>query len=374
MKICIDARWISAEPSGVGVYTRELIRELSRLDTTNRYLCLFDSQKVLDRTREETGFDRNPNWSAERVDMKIFSLASQLKLPGWLKRNQVDVYHSPNWMIPFRAFPAGRRGRTACVVTVHDLIPLLFPDHAPRSRKRRFFPVYRALMRALGKRADMIVAVSQASANDIVEHLDVDRARVQVVYNGVSERYQPGDQPREPVILYVGRRDPYKNVPLLVEAFAMVREKLGEEARLELIGARDDRYPETDAAIARLGLAGQVVQRDYVSDAELLQAYQRARLLVLPSSYEGFGLPVVEAMACGTPVICSNASSLPEVAGEAGVLVEAGDAAVLAEAILSVWENPPDAGLLQAQAARFSWRRAAEEILRVYESVEHSIV
>ncbi|MFP6904933.1 MAG: glycosyltransferase family 1 protein, partial [Verrucomicrobiota bacterium] len=352
MKICIDARWIKTQLSGVGVYTRELIRELSRLDTTNQYLCLFDSQEVLDRTREETGFDRNPNWSAERVDMKIFSLASQLKLPGWLKRNRVDVYHSPNWMIPFRAFPAGRRGRTACVVTVHDLIPLLFPDHAPRSRKRRFFPVYRALMRALGKRADMIVAPSQASADDIVEHLDVDRARVEVIHNGVSERYQPGGQPREPVILYVGRRDPYKNVPLLVEAFAGVREQLGEEARLELIGARDDRYPETDTAIARLGLAGQVVQRDYVSDAELLQAYQRARMLVLPSSYEGFGLPVVEAMACGTPVICSNASSLPEVAGEVGVLVEAGDAAVLAEAILSVWENPPDAGLLQAQAAR----------------------
>lgn len=368
MKICIDARWISAQPSGIGVYTRELIRELSRLDTRNQYICLFDSEKISDRTREQTGFAQNPNWSAALVNMPVFSIRGQLKMPGWLKRNQVDVYHSPNWMIPFGAFPVRRSGGPACVVTVHDLIPMLLPDHSPRSRKRRFFPFYRALMRSLGKRADTIVAVSESSAADIVEHLPVDRRRVRVVHNGVSEIYEPGSQSRKPVILYVGRLDPYKNVPLLVEAFAGVLEALGEGPRLEIIGARDDRYPETEAAIARLGLAAHVEQREYVSESQLLEAYQVARMLVLPSSYEGFGLPVVEAMACGTPVVCSNTSSLPEVAGEVGVLVEAGDAAALTDAILSVWESPPESERLQSQAARFSWRRAAEETLGVYES------
>lgn len=369
MKICIDARWIFEELSGIGVYTRELMRELSLQDTTNTYVCLFDSQAVLDRTREETGFDENSAWSAVLVDYSIFSLANQLKLPGWLKRNHIDVYHSPNWMIPFLAFPAGKRGRTACVVTVHDLIPLLFPNHAPRSKKKRFFPVYKAMMRALGSRADAMVAVSQASANDIVEHLGVERARVHVVHNGVSARYQPAELPREPMILYVGRFDPYKNVPLLVEAFAQAREQLGQTMHLMIIGTPDPRYPETGETITRLGLTQVIDQRKYVSDAELLAAYQTARMLVLPSSYEGFGLPVVEAMACGTPAICSNASSLPEVAGAAGVLVPPGEVDALAAAIVSVWSDPPASDALTSQAAKFSWSRSATELLDVYTSV-----
>ncbi len=369
MKICIDARWIAPELSGIGVYTRELIRELSLLDDRNQYVCLFDANETLEQTRETTSFDQNPNWSATRLNHGVFSPLGQLAMPRWLKQHQIDVFHSPNWMIPFAAFPAGRRGRIACVVTVHDLIPLLFPDNAPRSKKRRFFPLYQTMMRSLGKRADRIIAVSKASANDIVEHLPVPRERVEVVYNGVADIYVPGSLPREPVILYVGRLDPYKNVPLLIEAFAAVREQLGPEARLEIIGSSDDRYPETAMTIERLGLSRAVVQRNYVSDAELLASYQRARLLVLPSSYEGFGLPVVEAMACGTPVVCSRASSLPEVAGEVAIQFEPGNLQSLSDAILSAWHDPSPPGPLQSQAARFSWRRSAEDARRIYESV-----
>ena len=373
MKICIDARWISPELSGIGVYTRELIRELALLDKRNQYVCLFDANETLEHTRETTSFDQNPNWSAARVDHGIFSPLGQLRMPGWLKQHQIDIFHSPNWMVPLAAFPAGRRGQTACVVTVHDLIPLLFPDNAPLSKKRRFFPLYHALMRSLGKRADKIIAVSKASARDIIEHLPVPAERVEVIYNGVSDVYCPGSLPREPVILYVGRLDPYKNVPLLIESFASVREQLGPGARLEIIGPTDDRYPETARTIERLGLRESVTQHHYVSDAELLAAYQRARILVLPSSYEGFGLPLVEAMACGTPVICSQASSLPEVVGEVGVLFESGNQKSLSDAIASVWQTPPTSGRLQDQAARFTWRKTAEEVLRVYESLTASL-
>ena len=171
-------------------------------------------------------------------------------------------------------------------------------------------------------------------------------------------------------MLYVGRCDPYKNVPGLVEAFARLVREGGVKARLRIVGSPDARYPEAGETARRLGVADRVEWSGYLDEEGLLKAYQEADVLALLSRYEGFGLPVLEAMACGTPVVCSNAASLPEVAGTAARLVEPEDVAGAAAALREVLANPETAARLRAagleQAQKFSWRAATDAVLRLY--------
>jgi len=306
-----------------------------------------------------------------------FSLRNQAAMPGVLRRERLDVYHAPNFMIPFPAFPAGRRGRTACVVTIHDLIPLIFPEHTPRALKTRFHPVYRRVMREVGRRADLIVTVSDFSRRDIIRHMRIpaDRAdRVVAIPEGVAPEYRPAerrtDAAAEHVILYVGRMDPYKNVTGLIEAFRRILRDHGLRVRLKLIGPRDDRYPDVQRAIVAHNLTDAVDWPGYVSGDALREAYQTADVFVLPSLYEGFGLPVLEAMASGAPVVCGNRASLPEVAGDAALLVDPEDRDALTDAVLRVLTRPDEATRLRdagvRRAAQFSWARTARETIAAY--------
>ena len=208
MRICIDARWIFPQLSGIGVHTRELIRALAALDQENEYRVLFCDAALQARTEEEVGYTAHDNWESRCVPWSVFSPASQLKLPGWLRKEGIDVFHSTNYMIPMRAFPRNRVGATRCVVTLHDLIPMLFRDHAPKSKKARMYPVYHHVMKQVAARADHVIAVSEASARDVREQLSP-KGNVEVVYNGISPRYVPEvPEQRTPTVLYVGRYDP----------------------------------------------------------------------------------------------------------------------------------------------------------------------
>ncbi|HPR90196.1 MAG TPA: glycosyltransferase, partial [Synergistaceae bacterium] len=215
MKIALDARWIFAEISGVGLYTRELIKSLVSIDNENKYILLFNDEKIMERVQAETGFSRAENFSSVFLSHAVLSLKNQFLLTGFLSKEEIDLYHSPNWIIPFFAFPRGKIGRTACVTTVHDVIPLLFPDHAPKAKKTKFYPIYRGLMREVGKRSDLILTVSSRSRSDIIKCLnipEVEHDKVKTIYNGVGEQFSPSsekDEKKEKVILYVGRADPY---------------------------------------------------------------------------------------------------------------------------------------------------------------------
>jgi len=369
MRICIDARWIFEHMSGIGVHTRELIRALSELDCDNEYRVLYCDEALRRRTEGETGYLDYDNWESRVVPWSVFSPAGQLKMPGWLKREGIDVFHSTNYMIPLWAFSLKRSGPIKCVVTLHDLIPILFRDHAPKSRKARLFPVYMYIMRQVVARAHTIITVSDASARDVREHLQP-TGQVVTVYNGISSRYQQNrDVERVDIILYVGRFDPYKNVPLLVEAFADARERIERPVTLQIIGAEDPRYPEALQVAKQRGVNEFIDWTHYVSDEELLNAYQSARVLVLPSDYEGFGMPVLEAMACGTPAICARSSSLPEVAGEAGLFFEPGNREQLTDLLVQVFDQGgPSVAQLTDQASKFTWDRAARHTLEVYRS------
>ena len=376
MKIAIDTRWIFQEISGIGLYTRELVAALAECDRDNDYLLLFDRPDLQQRTWAEARLADKPNFRAAVVPWRVFSPAGQLGLPGWLRQQGVEVFHSPNYMIPFGAFPRRRPHAIRCVVTIHDLIPLLFPQYTPRALKTRFLFLFRAILRAVAARADVVLTVSEASRADILRLLGApagDAQNIVAIPNGVAPAFRPAALPLNAPkrILFVGRFDPYKNVLGLLTAFDLLRQQLPGAVRLVIAGAPDPRYPEPLEFARQRGLEADIEWLGYLSGPQLVAAYQQADVFVLPSRYEGFGLPVVEAMACGTPVVCSGVSSLPEVAGGAALLITPDDAAGIAQTIRRVFEEPGLAAALREKglrrAAEFSWARAARETLRAYE-------
>ncbi|MDI6774285.1 MAG: glycosyltransferase family 1 protein [Verrucomicrobiota bacterium] len=384
MKIAIDCRWIFREISGIGAYTVALADQLAALDRRNEYELLFDDRAVLERTMAGTRLRAAPNFRPRLVSWSVFSLRGQMAMPGLLRRERFDLFHSTNYMIPLFAFPVGRPGRARCVVTIHDVIPLAFPHYAPCSRKNRLFPIFRWIMRQVGRRADTILTVSQASRRDILAHLRIPQEsthKVRVVYNGVSDLFRPAPEKRRPAaaadsssprtVLYVGRQDPYKNLAGLVRALAILRRRAPFPARLAVVGAPDPRYTEPCRLADALGLTDAVAWTGYLQPDRLVLAYQQADVLAHPSRYEGFGLPVLEAMACGLPVVSSNAASLPEVAGDAALLVAPDDIEELAARLLDVLIQPALAASLAEKgirrAAEFTWTRAAAQTLAIYE-------
>ncbi len=382
MKIGIDTRWIFRESSGIGVYTKELIRHLAEIDRRNQYVLFFHDAALRDAVLGELASLPAGNFTARLVDFGLFSIKNQLTLPAVIRELDLDVFHSTNYMIPLPAFPRNRNGKTACVINIHDLIPLVFPKATPRALKTRFSPIYRWLMREVTARSNLIITGSRSSLNDIVNLLHCRPEQVVAIPDGVSERFRPAradvlpaQDPRlsrrEKIILWVGRRDPYKNLNGLVEAFAMLRKNYRGHIELRLVGPADSRYQEAARRAADLGLADAVTWVGHVSDSELVREYQNANVFILPSNYEGFGLPVLEAMACGTPVICSNKSSLPEICGSAAVQVDPKDITGICDALHRVLTNSRLAGDLAArglqQAANFSWRETAKQTMAAYE-------
>ena len=367
MRVILDARWIFPELSGVGVVTQELVRHLPAVAPDDEFVFLFRDPALRDRVADETGFLNHANACAELVPWGPFDPRGQWDLPRRLRRWGADLFHSPNYMFPLPGARPDRPGRVRMAATVHDLIPLLFPHYTPRALKTRLFPLYRALMREVGRRADLLLTVSEATRADLVRELCPDRPdRVVVVPNGIGEAFlaaEPLPAPRPPHLLYVGRFDPYKNVPLLIEAFARLRKDV-PDARLTIIGPPDARYPEARERARALGVEPALTWSGYQETPALVEAYRRAAVFVLPSRYEGFGLPVLEAMACGTPVVCSDIPALAEVAGDAAVRVPPDDAAALAAALRRVLVEPALAARLveagRRRAREFSWRRTAE--------------
>jgi glycosyltransferase involved in cell wall biosynthesis len=288
------------------------------------------------------------------------------------------------------------------VVTVHDLITLLFPEYSTSTAVR----AYNALVSAAARRADAIIADSQHSARDIVRLLGAPEERVRVVYLAAESRFRPAERQEdldgvrrryglpERFIFYIGGLNRHKNLGMLLQAFAAARQRLPNAYTLAIAGRAQGGnpaiFPDLRQQARGLGLSfteedGNGHAGDGPCDVRFLRfvpeedkplLYGAADLFVFPSLYEGFGLPPLEAMACGTPVICSNAASLPEIVGDGGLLVDPTDVGALVEAMRAVLSDEAlRAGLRQrglAQAARFSWRRTADETVAVYESLAPS--
>jgi len=387
LRIGIDYTAAVRQGAGIGRYTRELVRALAELDRENDYVLFAaaggQQQEARYKGQELANTGWPPNFQTCAVPLSDRALAilwQRLQLPLWveLATGPVDIFHSPDFVLP----PL-RRAKT--LVTVHDLSFIRLPECADANLRAYLNKVVPRSVH----RADLVLADSQNTKDDLVELLDVEPDKIEVVYPGVEERFHPiEDQalleevrkrynlpPR--FILGLGTLQPRKNFTTLIEAFADLRFAICD-LRLVIAGGKGWLYEDIFAIVERLGLEEQVSFPGFVADEDLPALYNLADLFVFPSLYEGFGLPPLEALACGKPLVASNASSLPEVVGEAGLMVEATDAEALAEAMKRVLEdNALREGMIAKgleQARQFTWQKAAAKLLSLYEALDKPIV
>jgi len=374
MHIAIDysAAITSGSGTGIGRYTRDLTAALIQLDTDDRF-TLFSSK----RPSADGGFPSASNLRTQvlpRGTTTFLWQRARVPLPLELFTGRADVLHGTSFTLP------PTRGMKR-IVTVHDLSFLTHPECAAPGLAE----FYSKIVPRAVESADRIIADSHCTADDLVERLGVARAKITVIHLGVDPSFSPVREPdrlvaldgryglQHPLVLAVGTIEPRKNYPGLIAAFARARRQPGGPRMLAISGRKGWLYDETFAAVKKYDAEDAVRFLDFVPEADLATLYSTADVLAMPSLYEGFGLPVIEAMACGTPAVVSNAGSLPEVTGDAGVCVDLEADGALADALVRVTS---DATLRDGLVARglehartFTWERAARRVLDVYSEV-----
>jgi glycosyltransferase involved in cell wall biosynthesis len=363
VKIGINATIVDSSSSGLGVYTTSIIRELALLHpnitvyTSEPELFSWKGLEVL-RVTDAVRASRGIRGHVGRV------LWSQSRLPKRLRAAGISVLLSPTPLEALLHSPVPQ------VIVIHDLLPIRFPESY---RRQKYY--YRTVVPRLLQRCSRIVAVSHTTKGEIVNAFKINPGQVQVVYNGCDhERFTVGksadrgfpDGVRKPYILYVGNLFPHKNLQRLLSAFASIKDKIKHQ--LVIVGYRDPRYyPSLKQAAASHGIGDRVLFLDYMKPDILPTLYRGAHWLVLPSLFEGFGMPPLEAMACGTPVIVSSTPALRETVGEAGLYFDPTDIRDMAERIFSACSNDTQRAELREKglerAGKFSWSKSAGEIL-----------
>jgi len=367
MRIVLDARKL--HDFGIGTYIRNLVNELGRLDHEDEYVLLTKPEDAA------AAAAAGPNFRAVVETSRPYSMAEQWRVPMAAARARADLLHEPHYVLPPLT-------RCRTVVTIHDCIHLRFPEYLP---SRAAFAYAHAMIRLAARKADRVLTVSDASKRDILHYTGVAPEKVVVVHNGLDTRFAAApdadaiDRVRQrfqldhPFVLYVGNIKPHKNLERLIAAFASMRADGPDGLKLVVIGDETSKHPGLRQAVHRHRLDKHVRFFGFQPAATLVTFYRLARAFVFPSLYEGFGLPPLEAMANETPVVTSNLSSLPEVAGDAAVLVDPYDVASIADGIRrAVTDEPLRQELIargRARAREFSWARAAADTLAVYREV-----
>jgi len=371
VRIAIDIRRISE--FGLGTYTRNAIRTLARLDSHNEYFLLGIPGKL-------TGIEQLPsNFTTIPTHPNEFSVASYFELHRILKHNGCDLLHVPHLFWKPQGIPC------PYVVTVHDLLDHMYRASSGSEMKRT---MHFLLTKRVLHRAARIFAVSHFSKKDTENYFKVPAEKIEVIYNALDERFRQGhatDKDRQliaqrfqvsyPFLLYAGRISPHKNVVRIIEAFSLLKNQLVEEGRfadlrLIIIGDELSRHPDLRRAVIRSHLQNDVRFLGFV-DIDILRIfYDQAKIFVFPSLYEGFGLPPLEAMAHGTPVVTSNTSSIPEVVGNAAVMVNPENVFDIQRALYRVLVDQNLREKLKArgveQAQKFSWEDSVGRMLKVY--------
>lgn len=372
-RIGIDARKV--RDFGIGVYVTNLIHGLARIESTSATPA--GNEYVLFVRPEDRDFaaDLPPNFRCVVERSPVYSLR-EIGLMSWrISRSRLDLYHATHYVLP-AVVPC------PTVVTIHDIIHLLYPGFLPNRAASLYA---QGMFRHSVARADRIVAVSNNTRNDVLDYFNVDEDKVRVVYNGVEDRFRQSLREDElraaldevgvhrPYLLFVGNPKPHKNLDRVIKAYARARSRAGFDAPLVCVGARPGSDFKLERRARQLGIADHIRLLGHV-DGEVLPAlYQGASLFLYPTLYEGFGLPVVEAMASGVPVITSNTSSLKEIAQGYAELVNPLEVREIARAIERCMGNRSHARQLADRAgersARFQWEEAAESTLDIYRDV-----
>jgi glycosyltransferase involved in cell wall biosynthesis len=363
VRIALDAHMIGERETGNESYALNLLRGLATLtDDDNQYAVLTPRPQVL---RELITLP--PRFQVVRVRPATSALRIPLGMPLAIRSARCDLLH-----VTYIAPP-----RPGCptVVSVHDLSYLAHPEWL--SWRVRF--TLKKLVPRSVRAAARVIAISDFTKQDLVQRYGLSPEGIVVIPLAAGATFTPlpdaASRPlptgiREPFILAVGNLEPRKNLATLIDAFAELVRQHSFAGSLVIAGKAKYRGEEAGGAVVRLGLEGRVVFTGFIDDATLRLLYNRATLFVYPSLYEGFGLPLLEAMACGCPVVASNATAIPQTAGDAAILVDPTSVAALTAAMARVVGNPELARRLsfqgKAQSARFSWTRTAELTRRVY--------
>ena len=368
MHIGIDATTVSDQRAGVGNYIVQLVRSLAAQDGGHDFTVFVDREQV----KEFEGLPRVRPLAVAVRGRGARLVWEQASLPGLARRERLDLLHSPHYTMPARL-------RTRSVVSFHDLFFVTHPEwHVPA--KRVLFP---PIMRWSARHASHLIASSHSTRDDVIRVFGVPPDRVTVVPLGAGVEFAPappaavaevcgrhGLAPND-YILSIGVLEPRKNLPRLVGAFARIAAR-APDVVLAIAGKQGWQYEQIYDQVQRSGLGDRVRFVGYVPHADLPALYTGARVFAYPSLSEGFGLPVVEAMRCGTAVVTSDVSSLPEVAGDAALQVPPDDEASLADALLRLAQDDSLRATLArrgiARGQEFSWARCARETLRVYEA------
>jgi glycosyltransferase involved in cell wall biosynthesis len=367
MRIGIDARLVYYSRAGIGQYIMRLVEALAELETPEDAFVLLQSRKDGTQIVGCSNCNRISLWTPSHHRLE------QLTLRLEIGRLHLDLLHSPDFIPPFQR-------NCKSVITIHDLAFLLYPHFLTKESARYYGQIDQAV-----RRTDHIIAVSESTRRDTINLLGVPEQKITVIYEAANPIYRPLDRDEarchvkqaygldQEYILFVSTIEPRKNLPGLLQAYRKLRNDYRREETLVLAGARGWLSEEVYDTAERLKLSEHVCFLGRVPSEELVYLYNAAQLLVHPSFYEGFGLPPLEAMTCGTPTIVSNVSALPEVVGDASILIDPHDIDGLT---VAMWRVLTDADVRESlrvkgltRAQMFSWKRSAQETLAVYHRV-----
>ncbi len=365
MKIGVDARPLSYQLTGIGVYLKHLLDEIQKIDHQNDYYLISNGPINYDLN--------NPRWSkiAGRLDRKLLStLWMQVNVPVIVAKMNLDLFWGSRHHLPL-LLPPGIK----TVVTVHDVVNRLYPG--TMALPNLF--VERLLMKLSLKRSDAIIADSHSTAADIEGQLGISENKIDTIHLGTPVfprelecgTEQSNDLPSR-YFLFVGTLDPRKNFERIFKAFELL-EPLGRDLHLIIVGGEGWKNRDFLEMVSKHPLKVQIHMPGYLPRNQLVSYYKNAICLMFPSLYEGFGFPILEAMACGAPVITSNVSSMKEVAGNAALLVDPYDTCSISEAMNRLLgDEPLRAGLINKgfkRATEFSWKKCADETLKIINAV-----
>lgn len=382
MKIGIDANWAIYEKAGIGKYSENLIRNLLQEDKKNEYVLFLN----FFRNRKERLKDIKKLTKDSRAKVSIEFSPIPAKIKQWLAltsfpirklfKSPIDLFYSP--------YPAGiaKSGWKKQVVTIYDLTFLKFPEH----RGSKISSYYLKTTKQAIENCQKIIAISASTKNDLVKMLKVDPDKIKVIYPSVDENFKPikdtGKTKKiinkylsqdQEFILSVGTLEPRKNLVRLIKAYALLPIAIKNKYKLVLVGGSGWNNSDIFKTINDLNLKDKIIKLGYVEQSDLPYIYNAAAVFVYPSLYEGFGLPPLEAMACGVPVITSEVSSLPEVVGSAAKLVNPKSEKEIAEELKNVLKS----GKIQLemkikgieQAKKFSWEKTAKETIKLFKEI-----
>ena len=371
MKVGIVADRLNRQRTGIGNYVYNLTKEFAKTNENREKVCLISYEDSDLFPNLNKIIIKNPFKNITKKSFYFWHIYLQFKL----KKNNfnLDIVHSPENTTLFIKLKSKK------IVTVYDITPYVVPES--------FTPItllrYKLLFSKTIKTADKIIAISNRTKKDLINYFNIPAKEIEVIYlaadekfkllnkeeiNGIRQKYNLNF----PFILYVGTLEARKNIPTLIKAFYKLKKK-NIEHKLVIAGKKGWKYKNIFEIMEKLNLQNDVIFTGYVPDEDLPALYNVADLFVYPSLYEGFGLPPLEAMACGTPVITSNTSSLPEVVGDAGIMVDPYDVDGLADAMYEVLTDEGlRANMIKKGLERtemFSWEKCARETLEVYKKV-----